>query len=107
VDENDAPGLRLGGIGPLDAVNPVPPGMTKVPNVDRLSGMLPVSFTVYEMITLSPGAKGPTLKSANVAGNGERTVNVAYAGPLVSPMEVTTRLRLCRDSTSLPDGGHA
>jgi len=64
VDEKDAPGFKEGGMGPLVAVNPFPTCTTVTPSVESSKGRLPMFFTVYETITLSPGRKGPTLKVA-------------------------------------------
>lgn len=74
VEEKDAPGFKLDGIGPFDAVKPFPDGVTETPRVDRLAGMLPMFLTVYETTMLSPGAKGPALAVAELEGRGVRSV---------------------------------
>ena len=76
-DENEAPAFKLEGIGPFVAMKPLPDGETVTPKGERLAGMFPVFLTVYEMTRgISPGAKGPALAVAVLAGNDETTAKM-------------------------------
>ena len=77
VDEKEPPGPKEAGKGPLAAENPVPDGTTATPSDVRLAGELPVFSTVYEITTLFPGEKGPTLKVALLVGSGDVSVKTA------------------------------
>jgi hypothetical protein len=46
LDEKVEPGFKVGGIGPGDAENPFPKGVTETPRDERLAGMFPVFLIV-------------------------------------------------------------